>query len=686
MPTTRSKKRHAPYERITSASSRTVGRNSHRAENGVQPSKLCSRCAAIDFSALFPGLGREIELGPPSTWKPSECEVCYFLWRCLGSANKRSSTFDVPYYLSNKSYKPSYIDSEYARVSRDLGIVNYSAVLPANNALFALGHHGIAQRYIVGSSLDLGSMINTTPSKIDWHLVNKWLRTDTENSHCVVQEEFFRSSTATSLSLPPEMGTFLTVIDCQSRELVQIPSGTEYVTLSYVWGSGGAVFESDCVAGLSSRTLPLTVEDSLLVCLKLGHRYLGVDRYCIPQTDSEERDWLIKKMGEIYANSTLTIVACAGDHRQYGLPGVTCLRNDLPCLSTGDFTCIQMLPTTTDICHSVWGSRGWTYQETLLSQKRLYFTDSQLYFEGFQSVQCEWVAQPIGDFANDAVRTKNVPWIFSKLSYLEDPGQIYSCIEGYSSRQLSFESNALNAISGILAVFERRHQVRHIWGMPYRSRYEVYRTTEPSLWHSFEFSTYSSCVRREAFPSWSWLGWRGAAFWSPLSLPYPSAWILNICPETMSGSVLSWSDYENNYHMYARNHDQISRFIHVQTHMSSIAHVRITRKHSSEYSPHPNIAIIELVDGTKLYALEEGSDLNRIKHCLPRFLLIHMPRWDEMGNELHLLAEDHGDHWERVHLIRALCEDCYNGMNYFEGHAGCNRLGPPGTLRTIRLG
>ena len=38
---------------ITPSSSRTVDRSSHRAEDGLQSNKLCSRCAAIDFSAPF---------------------------------------------------------------------------------------------------------------------------------------------------------------------------------------------------------------------------------------------------------------------------------------------------------------------------------------------------------------------------------------------------------------------------------------------------------------------------------------------------------------------------------------------------------------------------------------------------------------------------------------------------------
>jgi hypothetical protein len=649
----------------------------------------CSRCAAINFSALFPEYLRSIQLHHPSTWKPRECEACDFFLRCSESISTNTPGPRGPYSLERTFLAP-------------VGILNVvdralpAAVSSANDSFCQIkeGPGHAQRRIIVRSRVDLGSKINITPSKIDWHLVNEWLRADTKNSQREVQKKASRDSTNISLDLSPDRSSLLTVIDCQSRELVQISPGKEYVTLSYVWGSGGPALEPYRPAGTSSRELPSTVEDSLLACLKLGYPYLWVDRYCIPQTDSPERHRLIQKMDEVYANSTLTIVACAGKDPQHGLPGVTRLRGALPTVLVKDSWYLQALPMVQDIHQSVWGSRGWTYQEALLSQRRLYFTDSQLYFEGFQSVQCEWLARSVGDFARDTLRTKDVPWIFPTFKYFEDPAQIYKCIAGYSSRELSFESDALNAMSGIFAVFERCHQVRHIWGMPYLSRYEGCRTTgelsQPSLWHSLEFSTYSTFVRRKEFPSWSWLGWKGVAFWSPIKFPYQAAWYLNISPEMMSGSVLSWSDYEKNYHIYARNHDRISRFIHVEAYMSPIVQVTIAGKDSEEYPFHPNMAIFELAYGIKLYAPEEGSVVNRIKDDMPRFLLMHMPRWHNMLNDFHLLLEDHGDHWERVHLIRARCEECYNPresyLRHLDGHAGCNRFGPPGFLRTIRLG
>ena len=254
---------------ITSVSARTVDRISHCAENDLQPDKLCSRCAAIDFSAPFSELYVKIELGLPSTWKPRECEACDFFSRCSDLRNTLLLTPDVPLILSSfKGYKSL------------LGVVRQAlpeAVWSATNAfcMFVDEQDSFTDNGVIFRSSE--PMIDITLPKIDWHPVKKWIQTDAEEQR-VVQGKASLGNTSLYPGLLSGNNISLDVIDCQSRERVQILPGTEYVTLSYVWGPDGAALESDCAAGTSSIILPLTVEDSLLVCLKLGYRYLWVDR------------------------------------------------------------------------------------------------------------------------------------------------------------------------------------------------------------------------------------------------------------------------------------------------------------------------------------------------------------------------------------------------------------------------
>jgi hypothetical protein len=64
----------------------------------------------------------------------------------------------------------------------------------------------------------------------------------------------------------------LKLIDCQTRLVVHAESSFHYVALSYVWG---AVTVIERRKGL----FPSTIRDSMKVVLKLGYRYLWVDKY-----------------------------------------------------------------------------------------------------------------------------------------------------------------------------------------------------------------------------------------------------------------------------------------------------------------------------------------------------------------------------------------------------------------------
>lgn len=124
------------------------------------------------------------------------------------------------------------------------------------------------------------------------------------------------------LSQFPQLPSFQ-VIDCRTRMVIPWTSCETkrgYMTLSYVWGKG-----HDDVQDLYHelpRDLPLLIEDCISLAQDLGHRYLWVDRYCIPQIDKTAKSIQIENMNIIYQYSDLTIVAAAGNDPAYGLPGV----------------------------------------------------------------------------------------------------------------------------------------------------------------------------------------------------------------------------------------------------------------------------------------------------------------------------------------------------------------------------
>jgi hypothetical protein len=68
--------------------------------------------------------------------------------------------------------------------------------------------------------------------------------------------------------------------------------------------------------------VPKTVEDAMFVTINLEIPSLWVDRYCIDQSNPEEKHDIIRNMNRIYEGADITIIAATGDDSQYGLPGV----------------------------------------------------------------------------------------------------------------------------------------------------------------------------------------------------------------------------------------------------------------------------------------------------------------------------------------------------------------------------
>jgi hypothetical protein len=86
------------------------------------------------------------------------------------------------------------------------------------------------------------------------------------------------------------------VVDCKSGQLVE-ENSQPYVCLSYVWGSKAPTQEA--LDNLLPINLPATISDAMVVTLKIGLRYLWVDRYCIDQNNADEKHNIVRNMDAI---------------------------------------------------------------------------------------------------------------------------------------------------------------------------------------------------------------------------------------------------------------------------------------------------------------------------------------------------------------------------------------------------
>ena len=78
-------------------------------------------------------------------------------------------------------------------------------------------------------------------------------------------------------------------------------------------------------------------------------------------------------------------------------------------------------------------------------------------------------------------------------------------VEIYTSRELRFHSDMLNAFSGVSSLIEERLDTSMLHGLPIRY------LDLAILWYG-----HGSLERRSEFPSWSWAGWTGGVYMSHL--------------------------------------------------------------------------------------------------------------------------------------------------------------------------
>lgn len=265
--------------------------------------------------------------------------------------------------------------------------------------------------------------------------------------------------------------TALRVIDCISREILQYSledGSASYLTLSYVWGISKVEISSKDL--ISPATTPKVIDDAMLVVVRLGFRYLWVDRYCIPQDDDALKHSQICNMGKIYAASALTIIAAAGDGPHHGLPGVTSrLRPEQLQVTIGTTTLTRRCQHPGILVQgSKWNTRGWTYQEGLLARRRLVFTDEEVYFQ-CQSMNClESISTPLGIYHNSISHdTISRQPVFPDAVSYESPMELLNRISEYFVRDLTLDSDALEAISGVFDLFRlTKKPVYSMCGLP----------------------------------------------------------------------------------------------------------------------------------------------------------------------------------------------------------------------------
>ncbi|CAO2651670.1 Nn.00g042400.m01.CDS01 [Neocucurbitaria sp. VM-36] len=359
-------------------------------------------------------------------------------------------------------------------------------------------------------------------SRVDYGLLNSWLE-QCDSLHvetCALKKE------APKLSVP------LRCIDCHTREITQISQTDEYFALSYVWGSSNSMSSEEKATELGkilSEGINQVIEDAIVVVDKLGKRFLWVDQYCVDQHNHNIKNEQIREMDLIYTGAYATIIATAGSSADHGLPGISRPRCELSVSLSGIELHPSFPPLAYAIRDTVWNTRGWTYQEAILSRRCLFFTEQQVYFICPEMKCCEAVTvyrknKPQRLAPHSGPDAINANTLQGELREPDGPPlrQFMNHVAGYSGRALTYEADILDAFRGILS----RAPFYTYYGIPIAPQDHPSHLGDV---HSFNigfarglfWSPHWSSIpngrinltRRPGFPSWSWVGWKGKAMY-----------------------------------------------------------------------------------------------------------------------------------------------------------------------------
>jgi len=535
----------------------------------VEKQSLCRICRTIDFEKYInTKIQQKINLGTWETVRRNrDCHFCKLVVNCLENDEKLTRPHpESEVFLDNKtswqlgielspydrrrteSYSNKFDLRSRAKKYKNIVPEAYRFLVSSGESRSEKEGHIQYLAYLEKNPEDqqfFGRKV--LPDMVDTNLLISWLR------RCwrYHDDECDRIGAAGS-GLPHN----LRMIDVVERCIVRVSTSSipEYVALSYVWGVPEMERETGMVPTTLSKEMirqsrrvnsvplpkqiPLTIKDAIYVTKVLGFRYLWNDALCIIQDeDFDLKNQHLAHMDAIYSCAILTIAAAAGNHADYGLPGVSRRSRKYSQYSevVKGLPLATMFPSYSELENSrrlVWNTRGWTFQEKLLSNRILLFTDYQVFFKCCESIWTEEVCMETGRLSKSVEsRAGKYRWgADRRLPSPKDHGHgpelkvlngslntedrfehmagfldYATAVHEYTTRSLTVPSDIPYAIKGVLETL-KPHIGEFHFGLPERF------LLDSLMWLPMPGTIQVDKLKNH--PSWTWTKWQFGRKWA----------------------------------------------------------------------------------------------------------------------------------------------------------------------------
>jgi len=371
-------------------------------------------------------------------------------------------------------------------------------------------------------------------------LLKTWL--DMCTKHHTACDEAGDAFVPTRLLDLKQNGASLDLVLIESEALP--PRGVPYAALSHCWGTGTSSKPppvlttanlSDRRRGIQHSELSLTFQDAVRIARAVGVRYLWIDSLCILQDSNDDWQHESATMCKVYSRAFCTLAASGSRDSSMG-----CRVTDGP--SRANFMDVELgskrvrfyesgpEPWADEYRRQFLQTRGWCLQERELSPRVIHFCAGQLLWECRQcraSSEVPWFQVP-DPYSESSLRCSRVFDLLNKeamdklLPVHRKGDRWQDVVEDYASRSLTFSSDRLPALSGLVRTMAgegRGAYLSGIWGkqLPWVLLWKPKDTPAAS-----ETANFRSRGGTYIAPSWSWISLQRPVWPASKPVAYPT--------------------------------------------------------------------------------------------------------------------------------------------------------------------